>query len=327
MPPPPARGYECFPLKTTTATALAFIVGALAGGWLAACGHGVAPSTDSGVSDTDGGEPDSGDATSADAGDSDGGTPDGSVPDAGPDAGPVDAGSSDAGLDRDLDGIPDELEARLAADYLPYLAVHPSDGCKLGGMLYRVRKHPADAGLIHIVYDHLFQTDCGLTGHVGDDEAFAITVNPAKPAPFGITAMKAISHQGTVCQKVTSCGTCNGLTACELGTYDAGTRPVVYSSKDKHGSYVSLAVCNDILSCLDSCVAAPPLAVTLVNAGEPEAHLVENLTTQGFITADAGWTESSLFDFNPWDTGTPFGGAGVIASDLVDPAFDTEPCF
>ncbi|MHB8875844.1 MAG: hypothetical protein ACYC8T_19320 [Myxococcaceae bacterium] len=65
-----------------------------------------------------------------------------------------------------------------------------------------------------VTYDHLFQTDCGLNGHPGDNEAFGVTINPAKPAPAGITALKAISHQGTACEKVTRCGTCNGLAAC-----------------------------------------------------------------------------------------------------------------
>ena len=58
----------------------------------------------------------------------------------------------------------------------------------------------------------------------------------------------------------------------------------------------------------------------MVNAGEPGAHLVSNLTTQGFITAANGWTEEELFDFDPWAPGD-FGSAGDVSDDLVDLEF------
>jgi hypothetical protein len=63
----------------------------------------------------------------------------------------------------------------------------------------------------------------------------------------------------------------------------------------------------------------------VVNAGEPVHHLVTDLTTQGFITAN-GWTEAALIHFDPWNPTMDFGGAGNIASDLVDPAFVAAPC-
>gem|GEM_PF-2802787 len=112
--------------------------------------------------------------------------------------------------------------------------------------------------------------------------------------------MKAISHQNTACQKVTECGSCGGLAPCGLQP-DAGTRPVIYSSKDKHGGYAVLATCNHILSCLDACAAGERLNVPMVNAGEPDAHFTENLTDGGFINAANGWTKPQLYDHNPWD--------------------------
>ena len=63
----------------------------------------------------------------------------------------------------------------------------------------------------------------------------------------------------------------------------------------------------------------------MVNAGEPNAHLTEDLTDAGFITAANGWTEASLLHFNPWG-GTDFGGAGNVTGDLTDPAFDLPAC-
>ncbi len=247
----------------------------------------------------------------------DSGTPDAGTPDAGvPDAGTPDAGS----LDLDGDGLEDVYEARLAQDYLPVLGVHPQDGCPLDGIVYRARKHPLDPTLVFIVYVHLFERDCGLTSHVGDNEVFSVTVNPATPAPQGITAVRAISHQNTICQKVSTCGTCGGNSACET----ENGRPIVYFSKDKHGGYTSLAACN-MLTCLDQCVAGNRMGVPMVNAGEPTAHLNEDLTDAGFITAANGWTQASVMHFNPW--GTPdFAGAGNVADDMQDTAFDTPAC-
>jgi len=55
--------------------------------------------------------------------------------------------------------------------------------------------------------------------------------------------------------------------------------------------------------------------------------LVHDLTTQGFVTAQNGWTKSELLDFDPWKAGT-FGGAGDVSKDLVDTSFviDTTGC-
>ncbi len=228
-------------------------------------------------------------------------------------------------VDDDGDGLDDTWEQATATAYLPFLSVDPTDACPLGGIVYRLRPHPADPALILILYDHLFQNDCGLNGHIGDNEAFGVTVNPALPPPEGIVAMKVISHQGTPCQRITECGRCPGLDACETQTIDSTPWPVVYSSKDKHGGYVAESSC-DVGFCLDSCVkAATPDGPPLVNAGEPAAHLTENLTAAGLIIAANGWTEMQLFDHDPWGP-ADFGSAGSVAGDLVDAAFDPAAC-
>ena len=234
---------------------------------------------------------------------------------------------ADAGfVDLDLDGLDDAWENQLARDYLPVLAVDPSDACALGGLAFRVFKHPTNPALVSIIYDHLFENDCGLTAHVGDNEAFGITVNPAKPAPQGITALKAISHQNTACQKITECGTCGSLTPCGLQP-DGGLRPLIFSSKNKHGGYASLAVCNNVLSCLDACVVSEKTGVPMVNVGEPDAHFNENLSTDGgFINAANGWTKTELFNINPWDLVKKFGNAGSVGEDFIDPAFVASAC-
>lgn len=234
-------------------------------------------------------------------------------------------------VDDDGDGIDDELELELASDYLPFIALSPDDGCTRAGLLVRVRPHPADATKILIVYDHLFETDCGLDGHTGDNEVFGVAVDPALPPPTGILAIKTASHQNTPCERITQCTTCSNdsRTQCDRavisGVPGGAMYPVVYASKDKHGQYATKGSCG-FGTCFDRCEAndvahRPPIA----NAGEPGHPLITDLTAQGFITPANGWTEVELMNLDPWGAGD-FGGAGNIADDLIDPTFEAAPC-
>jgi hypothetical protein len=108
-------------------------------------------------------------------------------------------------IDDDGDGLDDRREQQLAIEYVPFISIDPSDGCPLSGLVARVRVHPADATKILIVYSHLFQRDCGLGGHVGDNEAFGIAIDPTVPPPAGILAIRTASHQNTPCERVSEC--------------------------------------------------------------------------------------------------------------------------
>jgi hypothetical protein len=231
--------------------------------------------------------------------------------------------------DDDGDGLDDATELAIANQYMPYVSIDPNDGCALGGMLVRVRPHPADPTKILIVYDHLYQEDCGFNGHVGDDESFGVAIDPTRPAPAGILAIRAVSHEGTLCERDTECATCSGdaRPACDLAPIGGAMWPVAYASKAKHGNYATLAGCSALATCFDSCtLAAAPATLPVVNAGEPAHHLVSDLTTQGFITAANGWTEPTLMHFDPWDPTQTFGGAANIAADLQDAAYEVAPC-
>jgi len=237
------------------------------------------------------------------------------------------SGGGSGFVDGDGDGLDDAFEAALAEAYLPFLSLDPADGCPRGGIVFRVHPHPDDASKIHIVYDHLFERDCGLTAHAGDNEAFGATIDPSVPAPAGILALRAVGHQATLCEKTSTCGSCDGLSPCATAQKNGAAFPVVFSSKDKHASYVEKNTCNPILACLDTCTLAPQSdAPPMVNAGEPGAPLVTDLTTQGFIHEANGWTEQALFHVDPWNPDANFGGAGNIADDLVDPAFVSPIC-
>lgn len=233
------------------------------------------------------------------------------------------------GGDLDGDGIEDGEEDRLARAWLPYLSDDPGDACGVSGIVVRVRPHPGDPALVSIVYVRLYNEDCGLNGHVGDDEVFGVVIDPrASPGAEGVLRMVAIGHQDTVCEQTTSCGRCVGDVACETTTADGRVVPVVFASRDKHANYVVAARCSWI-SCLDSCTLAPrPSAPPLVNAGEPGRPRVSNLSAQGFVTRANGWTHAALFDVDPWDRSKQFGGggAGNVASRLLDESFVPPVC-
>ncbi|HEV8324353.1 MAG TPA: hypothetical protein VG389_22235 [Myxococcota bacterium] len=237
------------------------------------------------------------------------------------------AGGTDATaalVDLDGDGLDDAVEQMLAESYLPFMSLSPMDGCPTMGIVFRLTPHALDATKVHVIYDVLYDEDCGAGGHVGDDEVFAATIDPAVPAPAGILALRAISHQGTPCEAVTDCGcAAGGLTACETQSWMGASWPVVYASRDKHGSYVFEGTCDGACFFTNYCDLAPTPAVPLlVNAGEPGAPLTNDLTAAGLVTTANGWMNAALFDYDPWGA-VDFGGAGSVAGDLVDPAFDT----
>jgi hypothetical protein len=238
-------------------------------------------------------------------------------------------GTVEPELDGDGDGISDALEDELAQAFFPYFSLDPDDGCPRHGVLYRLSPHPDDPSKLLIRYDVLFERDCGLTGHVGDNEVFSVLADPALPGPDGILAVRAISHQATLCEHVSTCGSLPGCAPCAVATRDGGVYPIVFSSRDKHGGYVDEQACDASVVCdFGGCTLGAPTSLpALVNAGEPGAPLVSDLTAQGFITSDDGWSEPELLHFDPW-SGAEFGSAGEVADDLVDDAFviDASGC-
>jgi hypothetical protein len=230
--------------------------------------------------------------------------------------------SANANADDDGDGIPDATEAMLAAEYMPFVSIHPNDGCRVHGLLYRLSPHPKDPKRLTMWVDVLYNEDCGANGHPGDDEMFSVAIDPTKPGANGILAVRGISHQGTPCEHDTTCGVCNGMTACSTGMKGGAAYPAVYPSKDKHGNYADMGTCSGSFICdfggcaLDAQSDDSPM----VNAGEPGHPLVHDLTTDAFVTAANGWTESSLMHFDPWKPGI-FGGAGDVSQDLVDQSY------
>lgn len=227
--------------------------------------------------------------------------------------------------DSDRDGISDELEEQVARHYFPFYSLAAHDKCPNHGMLYRVSPHP-HADLLIVRYVALYEYDCGMRGHPGDSEVFSTLVDPARPPPEGILAVRTIAHQGTLCESVMTCGSVPGCRPCETGMRDGKPFPIVYASVNKHGGYLSEQVCNFSFVCdYGGCTRQargddPPMQ----NAGEPDAPMLSNLTGQAFVRPDLGWSEASLMDFDPWSK-SKFGGAGNVAKDLRDPLYVIDP--
>lgn len=228
--------------------------------------------------------------------------------------------------DLDEDGLDDEKELELATRYFPFLSLAPDDECPRHGVVFRLTPHPADGTKIAIWYDVLYEKDCGLTQHVGDNETFGVLIDPALPAPEGILALRAISHQNTFCEHVSTCGSLPGCAPCAVGVKDGKPFPVVFASVNKHGGYVDKAACDSKFVCdFGGCEKNPvPSAPPLVNAGEPGRPLTQDLSRGGFITPALGWNAKELHNYDPWG-GAKFGTAGRVAGDLDDAAFLIAP--
>lgn len=148
---------------------------------------------------------------------------------------------------------------------------------------------------------------CGFTAHDGDSERVAIDLAaPENAAPGDVTtlAMYTAAHEGTANDhgKIFE-----GAALAQLVfTPDPTTtepRWVVFPSQDKHGTYATIAICENIsvVPCLDEDCAPDGVAEPatfdrlppFVNAGEEAHPLVSDLTAIGFPGDDA-WSNDDF---------------------------------
>jgi hypothetical protein len=218
--------------------------------------------------------------------------------------------------DDDRDGLDDRLEREIAERNLPRLALHVDEKCGApSALLYRVRRHPAALRRLAVTYVALYSRDCGaFNGHIGDNEAFAITVDPdAAPGPAATVGLITQAHRGTLCDSMSTCETEAGTGAC-ASTVGGQTSVVVWVSRDKHGNYVDRETCSQ--NCLDACGAASFAGdIPLEAAGQPTAPLTHDLTADGLVTAAGGW-EPALLHYDAWGD-APFGGASRPRDQLI----------
>ena len=182
--------------------------------------------------------------------------------------------------DTDRDGISDELEAALLAQFAPTFLVsaddcsgRPAEFASLksepvvlseNGTIYGQafpRKGRPDQAELH--FYHLWRADCGDLGHSLDAEHVSALVSRDQTSNWKALYWYAAAHEDTVCDASQI------ARASTIGAELHGPR--VWISRGKHASFLSDALC--ARGCgSDDCGDLRPLAVpAIINLGEPAA--------------------------------------------------------
>jgi hypothetical protein len=224
--------------------------------------------------------------------------------------------------DSDHDGLTDDEELALAANYLPFLSGAPDDMCPVSGLVVRVTPI-APAPLVALRYAWLFDRRCDGVPVEGDGGAFVVFVDPRVPAPAGQISLRGNATPGSACQRFSTCGQCSGQPICAT----LGGEPAVWAARDRHAIYVDRPLsCTQVSPCEETCEDAPATAhPPIVDVGEPTAPTVRDLTDAGFVRPENGWTSPSLLHHDPWG-GAPFGALPPIAELLTGASADAPVC-
>jgi hypothetical protein len=186
--------------------------------------------------------------------------------------------------DSDGDGLSDQLEQSLLAQFSPRFFVAQKDCAGLPaefepglrvptpiaedgtiyGQVFPVKLPGVGEPLVEIHFYELWQRDCGAHGHPLDTEHVAVLVE-ASSADLSAAKWKALywyaaAHEDTVCD-VSQIARASTLHAGEHGA-------TVWISPGKHASYLEEALCNRGCGA-DRCEAMVPLRTSrIVNLGE-----------------------------------------------------------
>lgn len=217
--------------------------------------------------------------------------------------------------DLDGDGLPQELELRLAQHFFPTIWYDSGEDTSAPGgnhdhrehdqpgrLLFRVRPHPHSAAHIAITYALLYRVDGGegfgatWACHLGDVEPFAITLKPDSSCAlgYGMDSIKTWAHEGTTGEHESTrfAGGCNWGFSVAAVSHDHA----VFASENKHGNYLSDGECDDGLGGLENCnadwTAANVNAWTGLNVGESSAPRHADLSPLDFD--DPLWANQSF---------------------------------
>jgi hypothetical protein len=212
-------------------------------------------------------------------------------------------------VDADADGLTDAWEDLALARLRPFVRLDeaeqlvndPSFRFGIVGRVVPVAERV-------VVYFMLgYQRDfgsCGFTAHNGDPERVALELEVSASGNVRVTQAYTAAHENTASDHSQL------FSGAELGTLVHETDPtfgeprwVVFSSADKHATYATVAICEGIspFPCLDEDCApdqvVDPAPFTrlapYVNAGEPDAPLVTDLTAFMFDGDDA-WADQDF---------------------------------
>jgi hypothetical protein len=236
-----------------------------------------------------------------------------------------------ATADTDGDGIPQDLEFKLARQFMPTIWFHRWESCaqpagnknhyplnQPGRLIYRVSKHPTNPAAIAIQYVILYQRDCGnalllgLNGHAGDAEPFAITLVPNAECQhgYGIYSVRTWAHEGTVAEAVNTdihTGQCRwGFSRYSVNHDRPDGRIIV--SLSKHGGFLDATECNLRFlidqSCKKDWTPADRNLWVGVNAGERTFPAITALAGFGF-PGEALWLNERFCGGGARSSGCP----------------------
>jgi hypothetical protein len=169
--------------------------------------------------------------------------------------------------DLDGDGIPQELEFRLARHFFPTIWYDDGEDTSSPGgnynhrenhqpgrLLFRVRPHPQSPSHIAITYALLYRVDGGegfgatWACHRGDVEPFAITLKLDRSCALGYSmdSIRTWAHEGTSGEHEST----KSGSGCDWGF---SAEAVVLASENKHGNYLTDPECDDGLGGLENC--------------------------------------------------------------------------
>ncbi len=182
-----------------------------------------------------------------------------------------------------------------------------------------VNKRSLHSGLVWydnqiIIYGAvLYGRDCGLHGHFGDVEGFAISLkytgidnslswrSDTNLTNWEGLRIQTISHAGTFCQTI------------ETFPYRSSKFPkgkdTVFVSPDKHGNYLTIQGCNSTFICNPRCNGSlETKKIKIVNVGEASAPFVTDLGLfyKGY-KGESPWSSSNFLN----------GGAGSIRAKIL----------
>lgn len=206
--------------------------------------------------------------------------------------------------DLDGDGIPQELELRLARHFFPTIWYDEGEDTSSPGgnhshrernqpgrLLFRVRPHPRSPSHIAISYALLYRVDGGdvaaATCHRGDVEPFAITLRPDPFCALGYSmeSIQTWAHEGTRYEY--------GVPHYPSGCNWSGA---VLASENKHGNFLTEWECDANIYGTENCdtdwTTGDVNAWIGLNVGEWSAPRHDDLSPLGFN--DRLWTGQSF---------------------------------
>lgn len=220
-------------------------------------------------------------------------------------------------LDRDRDGLKDELENRLADTWRPYFIFDEEENALQGFepvVIFRVSPldnwHPRDwPRRIRIIYGYLWRKDGGYEGapietnsHWGDTSSGSYELKSADGKSWTLEKVSLWDGPGTLAADSLKIEWTEPRST-YWGQMPNRPSPIIHASSGKHHLYISKASCESWQSPIhpfenDDCdegvqrMANLAPAGAFTNVGEPQHHgppFVDNLATFGYANEHVWW--------------------------------------